>query len=189
MELKKVDVKEFQKNLYKEYKKIFPSAERKSLGYIKKLFVRGNLEILEILDEDKIVGFFITNILKNNPYVILDYFAIFPENQSKGYGSKAINLLKETYNDYDGIYIEVEKVNDNEQDGNKQRRIKFYERLGFQYLGYDIDLFNVIFSTYLLPINMVHKSDQYAIDKIIEIYKSIFGNFIFQKKCKFIKIN
>lgn len=36
---------------------------------------------------------------------------------------------------------------------------------------------------------MVHKSDQYAIDKIIEIYKSIFGNFIFQKKCKFIKIN
>ena len=96
MELKKVDVKEFQKNLYKEYKKIFPSDERKSLGHIKKLFVRGNLEILEILDEDKIVGFFITNILKNNPYVILDYFAIFPENQSKGYGSKAINLLKET---------------------------------------------------------------------------------------------
>ena len=35
MELKKVDVKEFQKNLYKEYKKIFPSDERKSLGYIK----------------------------------------------------------------------------------------------------------------------------------------------------------
>ena len=30
MELKKVDVKEFQKNLYKEYKKIFPSDERKS---------------------------------------------------------------------------------------------------------------------------------------------------------------
>ena len=67
MELKKVDVKEFQKSLYKEYKKIFPSDERKSLGHIKKFFVRGNLEILEILDEDKIVGFFITNILKNNP--------------------------------------------------------------------------------------------------------------------------
>ena len=42
MELKKVDVKEFQKNLYKEYKKIFQSAERKSLGHIKKLFVNGS---------------------------------------------------------------------------------------------------------------------------------------------------
>lgn len=42
MELKKVDVKEFQKNLYKEYKKIFPSDERKSLGHIKKLFVNGS---------------------------------------------------------------------------------------------------------------------------------------------------
>ena len=30
------------KKLYKEYKKIFPSDERKSLGHIKKLFVNGS---------------------------------------------------------------------------------------------------------------------------------------------------
>ena len=150
MQLIKVDINEFEKNLYSKYEEIFPSNERKPLGHIKNLYNKGFLEIIEILDEEEIVGFFITNILPQNPYVLLDFFAIFPEQQSKGYGSKAINLLKELYKNHEGIYIEVEKPDKLDQDINKYRRIKFYERLGFYNLGYELKLFNVAFSTFIL---------------------------------------
>ena len=38
MELKIVDIKEFKKNIYPEYKKIFPETERKSYRCLKKTY-------------------------------------------------------------------------------------------------------------------------------------------------------
>lgn len=183
MQLLKIDTNEFEKNLYQKYKEIFPSNERKPLAHIKNLYNKGFLEIIEILDEEKIVGFFITNILPQNPYVLLDFFAIFPEQQSKGYGSRAINLLKELYKNYEGIYIEVERPDKLEQDINKQRRIKFYEKLGFYNLGYDLKLFNVAFSTFILPINETKQSNKDIINKIKEIYIAVLGKENYTKNC------
>ena len=144
MQLIKVDINEFEKNLYSKYEEIFPSNERKPLGHIKNLYNKGFLEIIEILDEEEIVGFFITNILPQNPYVLLDFFAIFPEQQSKGYGSKAINL----YN-----------------------------------LGYELKLFNVAFSTFILPINETKHSNKDIINKIKEIYIAVLGKENYTKNC------
>ena len=56
------------------------------------------------------VGFLLTNSLENNPYLQLDYLAILPTEQSKGYGSQALRLLQEQASVYDGIFIEMEKV-------------------------------------------------------------------------------
>ena len=183
MQLIKVDINEFEKNLYSKYEEIFPSNERKPLVHIKNLYNKGFLEIIEILDEEKIVGFFITNILPQNPYVLLDFFAIFPEQQSKGYGSKAINLLKKLYKNHEGIYIEVERPDKLDQDINKYRRIKFYEKLGFYNLGYDLKLFNVAFSTFILPINETKHSNKDIINKIKEIYIAVLGKENYTKNC------
>lgn len=98
IELKSVDIKEFKKNLYSQYMKLFPKNERKPLSFLKECYVRKILTILEIIDDKEIVGFMILNKLPKSKYLQLDYFAIFEQYQSKGYGSKALKKIFKTIN-------------------------------------------------------------------------------------------
>lgn len=189
MYLKKVDIKEFKKVIYPEYKSIFPEAERKDYADIKKSYNNNITDIIEIIVEEQFAGFFITDFLKDNPYVLLDFFAILPKYQNKGYGSEAIKLLKEMYKNYDGIFIEIEKLGngDNEEENQiRQRRAKFYENLGFHKLGFDIELFTVLFSAYMLPCSKNIFSDEDVIKNILEIYNAILGEKKIKKNCKII---
>lgn len=137
MQLIRADISEFEKNLYPKYKEIFPSKERKPLTHIKKLYNKGFLEIIEILDEE------------NN----------------------------------EGIYIEVEKPEEFEQDINKQRRIKFYEKLGFYNLGYDLKLFDVDFATFVLPLKKLSQENKDIVEKIKEIYIAVLGKENYTQNC------
>ena len=134
--------------IYKEYENLFPDNERKSYRLIKKVYNKGISKIIKIVDDSKFIGFMIANKIENVNYLQLDYFAILHEYQNKGYGTKAINLLKEQCKDYNGIYIEVERVrNDNtDEDKIRAKRVKFYEDIGFYKLSIDINLFFVEYS-------------------------------------------
>ncbi len=66
MQLIKVDINEFEKNLYSKYEEIFPSNERKPLGHIKNLYNKGFLEIIEILDEEEIFQHLFCQLMKQN---------------------------------------------------------------------------------------------------------------------------
>ena len=192
MYLKKVDIKEFKKVIYPEYKSIFPESERKDYADIKKSYNNNITDIIEIIVEEQFVGFFITDFLKDNPYVLLDFFAILPKHQNKGYGSEAIKLLKEMYKDYGGIFIEIEKVGngDNEEENQiRQRRAKFYENLGFHKLGFDIELYSVLFSAYMLPCAKNIFADEKVIKNILEIYNAILGEEKIKKNCNIILIS
>ncbi len=189
MYLKKVDIKEFKEVIYPEYEKIFPKVERKTYANLKKSYEKNITEIIEIMKEEQFVGFFIVNILPNNPYVLLDYFAILPKYQHRGYGSNAIKLLKEMYKNYDGIYIEIEKVGNganDEENKIRQRRAKFYENLGFCKMGFDVDLFTVLFSTYMLPCSKDVFSDEDVIKDIFSIYNAVLGEQRAKENCKVI---
>lgn len=192
MYLKKVDIKEFKKVIYPEYKSIFPEVERKDYADIKKSYNNNITDIIEIIVEEQFVGFFITDSLKDNPYILLDFFAILPKYQNNGYGSEAIKLLKEMYKDYDGIFIEIEKIGngDNEKENQiRQRRAKFYENLGFHKLGFDIELFTVLFSAYMLPCSKNIFVDEKVIKNILEIYNAILGEEKIKKNCNIILIS
>ncbi|MGN1310331.1 MAG: GNAT family N-acetyltransferase [Clostridia bacterium] len=189
MYLKKVDIKEFKKVIYLAYKSIFPESERKDYADIKKSYNNNITDIIEIIVEEQFVGFFIIDFLKDSPYVLLDFFAILPKYQNKGYGSEAIKLLKEMYKDYDGIFIEIEKIGngDNEKENQiRQRRAKFYENLGFHKLGFDIELYSVLFSAYMLPCAKNIFADEKVIKNILEIYNAILGEKKIKKNCKII---
>lgn len=86
MNLVSVNVKEFHDRIYPEYKKLFPKVERKPYHTIIKAMKHHLGDVIKIVEKDLFIGFIIVNTLENNPYVQLDYFAILPEYQSKGYG-------------------------------------------------------------------------------------------------------
>ena len=186
IELKSVDIKEFKKNLYSQYMKLFPKNERKLLSLLKECYVRKILTILEIIDDKQIVGFMILNKLPKSKYLQLDYFAIFEQYQSKGYGSKALRKLQEISTRYNGIYIEAEKP-DEAEDGVKNKRIKFYERLGCYKLNLSLDLFNVIYTILILPTSDKREDDDTIMKDIFDIYNEVARKKAVKKYCKIIK--
>lgn len=187
MRLVKVDIKKFKHIIYPEYVKLFPEVERKSYRRIKKAVKNKISKIIEIVADEQFVGFMIINTLENNPYVQLDYLAILPNHQNKGYGKEAIKLLKKQCENYNGIFIEVEKLGlgkNEEVNRIREKRVSFYENLGFYKMNFELELFTVIYSAYLLPGLETENSDKEIINYILKIYTAILGKNKVKKNCK-----
>lgn len=186
LKLVNVDIKEFKQTIYKEYEKLFPENERKSYKRIKKGFNNGIVNIAKIVDDNEFIGFMIINKIENVKYLCLDYFAILPEYQNKGYGTKAIKLLKEQCKDYNGVYIEIERVrNDNtKEDKIRIKRAKFYENIGFYKLSFDINLFSVEYSLYIFQTSDIKEDEEKITKDIFTIYNTIIGEKRVRKYCK-----
>lgn len=116
--------------LYTKLTKQFPKTEMKDKNIFGKILQNRNYRVMEIVEGEICCGICTFFEFKDNT-ILVDYFAIYPQYHSKGYGSGAFNFLinKSKYN---GCYLEVEK--ENPQDINTGRRIKFYENLGAKLL-------------------------------------------------------
>ena len=124
------------------------------------------------------VGFLLTNSLENNPYLQLDYLAILPTEQSKGYGSQA--------SVYDGIFIEMEKVGlgkNEKENAIRKKRAKFYEQVGCIELDFDLELYWVVYSALLLPTSQAEISSEKIKEAIFQIYTAIMGEKNVKKRC------
>lgn len=190
LRLVEIDVKEFRKNIFKEYTKLFPASERKPYILLEKLYNRGILKILKIADNDTFIGFILANSLNGNRCLQVDYFGIFPKYQNMGYGTKAIELLKESSKDYYGIFIEVEKEGlgkNDEENKLRKRRINFYERLGFCKLNFDMNLYNVIYTPYILQTTDEKENENQILKDIVELYIGMQGEKRFKKYCRIIQ--
>ena len=183
-----VDIKEFKSDIYKYYLEIFPKNEQKPLELIKRSYNNGYSRIFKILNNGILVGFMILNRIHENGYVILDYLAILPKYQNMGFGTQALKCLLEQENKSKGIFIEVDKVDlgkDEEENLIRKKRKKFYEKIGFKRLNFDLLLYEVMFMPYIyLNIDAEEKS---IINEIWKIYEAIYSPKEISKHCKIIK--
>ena len=189
MYLRRINIEDFKSNIYSQYEKLFPELERKSFNRIKDTYDRKMVDIFEINESKNNVGFILANHIVNNPYVQLDYFAIYEKYQNKGYGTKALGLLKEEYKDYDGIFIEIEKIGlgKNKQENIiREKRERFYKNIGFKKLDFDLELFSVIYSAHMLPCKEKSFNDERVKKNIFDFYIAILGETKANKNCKII---
>ncbi len=191
MKLNKIDIEHFRNIVYPEYLKIFSEEERKSLELIELLYHKGIMNFIEITYKNNFIGFIIINIIDDIKYIQLDYFAILPNYQKKGYGTRVITMLKTLYSQYKGIFVEVEALSselDKQDKEIKQRRINFYENLGFQRLNYEFKWFDsLILVPYILPISHVKEYDDIVLNNILNLYAETHGNKKLQKSLQVIK--
>ena len=188
IKLQEIDLNEFKDKIYSYYEKIFPDDERKSFKTIKRIYENGYTQIIEILNNDTLVGFMILNRIEENGFAILDYFAIFSEYRNKGYGTKAIELLQEINKNTKGIFIEVDKIGLGKDDAEnliREKRKDFYENLGFKKLSYDLFLFDVIYMPYLYSNTAINEN--IVVEEILNIYNTTVGEKLIKENCKFIK--
>ncbi len=96
----------------------FPVEELKTYEHFLKYFDNDNY-CFYMADD---IGYILFANIDN--YIWVDYLAVFEKYRSMGFGSKILDLIKKEFKNYNGIFFEVEKVDENKI--NTIKRKNFY---------------------------------------------------------------
>lgn len=167
MKLKKATTLKDWKKIRKLYMSAFPSCERKPLSVIRYKQHKKAADVWVVEDEGEFVGLAIT---MNGPdLVLLDYFAIDDFKRGKGYGSKALKLLQETYSDY-RFFLEIERTDvEAENIEERKRRKSFYLQNGMMELKVHAVLFGV-------EMELLGYQCKVSFEEYRNLYVSNYGN-------------
>lgn len=111
-------------SVYEKMKAAFPYEERRDYIDQKECLGKKHFNFFEIFDGEAPAGFVTPWVF--DEFVYIEHLAIDEDKRSGGYGSKAVEKIKEFYKK--PVILEAE-VPDTEQ---QIKRIRFYERLGFK---------------------------------------------------------
>ena len=123
-----VTEKSFDK-IYNKMKAAFPIEERRNSFDQKNCLNEDKFRFLEIIDNKAEVGFI--GLWVFDDFIFIEHIAIDSDKRGQGYGSKAINLVKEKFNM--PIILEAEAPESEQQ----IKRIEFYSRSGFKINSFD----------------------------------------------------
>ena len=182
MKIIEISINEFEDEIYEEYTKLFPSEEQREWSKIKSTYEKGKEKFYKIMMDNKIVGFFMIEKLRDSYYI--DYFAIFKQYQNKGYGTQAIKeIIKNIVKDQ-VLCIEIEKEDEN--DPIKLKRANFYKKIGFVRIKSEYLLYNVLYTPYVY--NYKDNMSKSVIDRIMfEYYTMNCGENEVKKNCSVIR--
>ena len=149
------------------YESAFPPDERMPFERVLQKRDAGVMQLLSVENEDgEFLGF--VNITLCLDVLALNYFAILPEKQGRGYGTEVIIALKKRYSER-SIVIDIE--DDGVECDNlaqRKRRRAFYERLGFFAMPYRLKIFGV-------PSLIMSSGREYTFEEYKEIFASVFS--------------
>lgn len=118
----------------KLYHSAFPKYERKPLAMLLRTRRRGLADLYTLRGDDGSFAGLLCTIRMDNT-VLLDYLAVSPERRGNGVGSSAVRLILEQYAG-NRIVLEIEDPDEDCADRETRvRRLRFYERNGFQRQG------------------------------------------------------
>ena len=151
------------------YESAFPPDERMPFERILQKRDDGVMRLLSVEGEDgELLGF--ANITLCLDVLALNYLAILPEKQGRGYGTAVIRLLRERYPDR-SIIIDIE--DDAVPSDNPEQRIRrraFYERLGFSAMPFRLTIFGV-------PSIILSSGRRYTFEEYTEIFSQVFSSW------------
>lgn len=116
--------------------------------------------------------------------LLLDYFAVCEEARGKGYGSAALDLLKENCMDWDGILFEVEDetcTEDQEEKLIRRRRIDFYEKCGVIMTDTKSHVFGVDYKLMVMPLGG-ESAGEHIDEKLTSMYKRMLPKSVFERE-------
>lgn len=173
LSIKKGELKNFAK-IYTDMQDYFPPEELKTYEKFWDLLNTDKYIFFDILIGEEKIGYLTSFIEEKNNIAWIDYFVIKKEHQSKGYGTKVLEKIKDFFQDKNGIFIELEK--EDKLKPNTIRRANFYkrnkaEKLEVNYIYPDYNKL-IPMDLFYLPINEKHKTPEDS--KAKEIIKNVF---------------
>ncbi len=120
--------------IVKFMKRVFPKEELMPMWLLKLMAKKKNYNFNAYYDNDLFIGILFTIESKDSLFVF--YIAVNDEIQSKGYGTKLLQILFDKYPDKP-ISLFIETMKDKNAINYEQRvkRLNFYERNGFIQTG------------------------------------------------------
>ncbi|MBP2069572.1 MULTISPECIES: GNAT family N-acetyltransferase [Anaerococcus] len=175
LDISKASGKQYFETLYI---KSFPEDERIDLADLYSLKEDGLIDIVNISDDNRDIGFAVIYFSDN--VHLLSYFAIEPDLRSKGLGSKSLSLLKNTYKD---LMIEIESTDLKDSDDYhlRNRRKAFYIRNGFKVLEDKVDYFGI-------EMELMSTTKDAGINDYFDTYNNIFDKEFIDENIKLISI-
>ena len=170
MELKIVSRQSKDYGLVKKlYKQAFPANERAPFWLLMRKAKAGKADFWALYDKEKWVGISYVVTYKNLAYIF--YLAICAEERSKGYGEKAIYLLKDRYYGKK-IFLALESL-ENTADNYAQRirRHEFYLKCGLIDIPYKLKEASVIYD--LMGFGGTVEPEEYR-----EMIENYLGHFL-----------
>ena len=126
----KISEEAFEK-VYNKMAVAFPYEERRSPSAQKRCMGDERFHFLEIIDDEKPVGFIA--LWEFSDYIYIEHIAIDPDKRSGGYGSKTLEKVKELFKKK--IILEAEEPVTEQQ----KKRIRFYDKAGFKVNTYEYE--------------------------------------------------
>lgn len=124
----------------------FPPEEYIAPTVLVRMANGGNLVFSALIDKDTFVGFMVT--LQYKDMVYLFFLAIVSEYRSKGYGSRAIETLKEQYPGKVQV-VDFEAPDDSADNAvQRKKRRQFYLKNGYCETGLFITYFGVTYEVF-----------------------------------------
>lgn len=123
----------------KHMKRDFPADELKPLPRLLALTQRGLYESYGLFRGDELLAYALYWKVDDDPYIMLDYFAVLPKGRNHGTGSEMLHRMLEHFcQDGRGVFGEVEipETGVPEVDGLRRRRLGFYHRAGLREISY-----------------------------------------------------
>lgn len=127
----------------------FPSAELKSLKQINRMFADGYYDVVAQKIKDEVLAY--ACLYYRETPALLDYYAVSEGHRAKGVGSAFLRELLSSPYTQNGILAELEapaQAVDEKDYALRQRRVRFYERLGFRATGTRAKIFGVSYDIY-----------------------------------------
>lgn len=161
----------------------FPTEELKPLYVIQKLIKKENYMCYGLYDSEQLLAYAFLVSLKS--YILIDYYSVCEQHRNKGIGSTFLCTLKEKFKDYNGIMVEVEKIECAPNEIEKlirKRRIGFYKRNGMIMTNISCELFGVKFS--IMCLCNIELEDLEILEALKAIYKEITPSKLYTKYVK-----
>ena len=154
----------------------FPKNELKPSAMIERLIEAGSYDCLGLFDGETMVGYAYFTKLPDNGHLLLDYYAILPENRNAGYGGRFLAEFAAHYSDYQGILVEIEDPDYADTDAERTlqlRRQGFYLRSGLRKTSVYGKVFTVPFR--ILVLEHEQTDDRLLLDRMNALYDLMTG--------------
>lgn len=152
--------------IHELYEISFPEDEKMPFRIVLQKREAGVMRLFSVEDEGEFIGF--CNITFCEDALTLNYFAILPSKQNRGYGTAVVSYLIEKYPDR-SIVIDIED-DEVEAENTEQRRKRkaFYERLGFSVMPFRLTIFGV-------PSLIMSSGRSYNFEEYKNIFAQVFS--------------
>lgn len=150
------------------YRSAFPRCERIPFFILRRMFKRGEAELITVESDNGRFGGFAV-MMRRGDIVMLSYFAIHPKLRGRGIGSRTLKALMKHFADSRFI-LEIEDVNEPCADREtRQRRRDFYLRNGMKPAGFSARVF-------MSDLEILTSGKPVTFEEYRELYRSRRGN-------------